>query len=87
VDPVEYLQQAEGDTRPGVTARSRYYQNGGQFTWAPCYVLGYLEEEDLFEIQWQRSGVIKTVKRLNLLFDQEDHEAFRTRLQVETPRT
>lgn len=43
VDPVEYLQQLEGDARPGVTARSRYYQNGGQFTWAPCYVLGYLE--------------------------------------------
>ena len=41
-DPEQFLQQAEGDTTgvPGAPARSRYYKNGGQFTWAPCYVLG-----------------------------------------------
>lgn len=51
---------------------------------APCYVLGYVEEEGVYEIVWKRSGAAKRVKRLNLLFDSEDQEAFRTRLQVAT---
>jgi hypothetical protein len=36
----------------------------------------------MFVIQWQRSGLVKKVKRLNLLFDDEDAHAFRTRVQV-----
>jgi hypothetical protein len=39
----------------------------------------------MFVIEWQRSGLLKKVKRLNLLFDDEDAQAFRTRVQVRTP--
>jgi hypothetical protein len=36
----------------------------------------------MYTIQWKRSGTTKQVKRLNLLFDAEDQDAFRTRLYV-----
>ena len=62
-------------------AVSRYFTGHGQFTWEPCWVTGYDESSDTYAIEWRVSpGVTKRVKRLNLIFDAEDPDAFRTRL-------
>ena len=62
-------------------AVSRYFTGHGQFTWEPCWVTGYDESSDTYAIEWRVSpGVTKRAKRLNLIFDAEDPDAFRTRL-------
>ena len=64
-------------------ASSRYFTGHGQFTWEPCWVTGYDESSDTYAIEWRVSpGVTKRVKRLNLIFDAEDPDAFRTRLNA-----
>ena len=64
-------------------ASSRYFTGHGQFTWEPCWVTGYDESSDTYAIEWRVSpGVTKRVRRLNLIFDAEDPDAFRTRLNA-----
>ena len=64
-------------------ALSRYFTGHGQFTWEPCWVTGYDESSDTYAIEWRVSpGVTKRAKRLNLIFDAEDPDAFRTRLNA-----
>ena len=64
-------------------ASSRYFTGHGQFTWEPCWVTGYDESSDTYAIEWRVSpGVTKRAKRLNLIFDAEDPDAFRTRLNA-----
>ena len=64
-------------------AVSRYFTGHGQFTWEPCWVTGYDESSDTYAIEWRVSpGVTKRVRRLNLIFDAEDPDAFRTRLNA-----
>ena len=64
-------------------ALSGYITGHGQFTWEPCWVTGYDESSDTYAIEWRVSpGVTKRVRRLNLIFDAEDPDAFRTRLNA-----
>ena len=80
-DLKECLVVPQGSREKHVTARSRYFTKHGQFAWRACYVLGYDEGSKTFEIEWVDSpGVKKRVRRLNLVFDHEDSDAFRTRL-------
>ena len=79
--PEEWLADAD-PSLPGVTARSRYYLPDGHFTWAPCYVVRYSRQEERYTIQWVSNGTQKKVKRLNLIFDSEDEQAFKQRLNI-----
>eukprot|EP00899_Mesostigma_viride_P002516 jgi/Mesvir1/12265/Mv00478-RA.2 len=67
---------------PGIPAKSRFYLSGGQFQWMPCYVIDYSAETDTYIIQWAKNGRKKFVKRLNVLFDHENLDSFRYRLQT-----
>ena len=68
-------------TNSHVSAVSRYFKEHGQFTWEPCFVTGYDEHTETYAIAWKRDPTVtKRVKRLNLIFDAEDANAFRTRL-------
>ena len=80
--PTEWL--ALGDVG-GAGARSRYFTKHGQFAWKPCLVTSYDEASRTYEIEWRETpGIKKRVRRLNLVFDAEDSDAFRTRLAAAT---
>ena len=70
------------DKSRGVPARSRFYTNDGQFTWAKCFVTGYSADTGLFSIRWVSNGKEKHVKRLNLMFGGESDKQFRYRLNT-----
>lgn len=48
--------------------------------WAPCTVLSYDRNTELFHIVWA-NGRSKHVKRLNLIYDDETPQAFRKRIR------
>ena len=80
--PAEWLALGGGG---GVGARSRYFTKHGQFAWKPCLVTSYDETSRTYEIEWRETpGIKKRVRRLNLVFDAEDSDAFRTRLAAAT---
>ena len=80
--PAEWLALGGAD---GVGARSRYFTKHGQFAWKPCLVTSYDETSRTYEIEWRETpGIKKRVRRLNLVFDAEDSDAFRTRLAAAT---
>ena len=81
--PKEWLAR-KGD-EGGVGARSRYFTKHGQFAWKPCLVTSYDEASRTYEIEWRDTpGIKKRVRRLNLVFDAENSDAFRTRLAAAT---
>lgn len=53
---------------------SRYINNKGFITWKKCEILSYCDEQMLFTIKWKDSGIIKKVKRLNLVYGKDDIE-------------
>lgn len=52
------------------------------FTDAPLMDAAHLRPEERFQIQWQESGKQKWVKRFNLLFEDENIEDFKSRIQA-----
>ncbi len=60
---------------------SRFYNNQGIFSWAPCTVREYDRERDMYLITWHSTGKPKWVKRLNLFFENESRIGFRFRLR------
>lgn len=78
IPPEQLILQEDG--QPGAAARSRYFTQDGQFTWAPCSVMAYDAHDNLFTIRWAESGVEKRVKRLNVIFDSEDAARFELRV-------
>ena len=60
---------------------SRFYNNQGTFSWAPCTVCEYDRERDMYLITWHSTGKPKWVKRLNLFFNNESRIGFRFRLR------
>eukprot|EP01012_Entosiphon_sulcatum_P008694 TRINITY_DN14772_c0_g1_i1.p1 TRINITY_DN14772_c0_g1~~TRINITY_DN14772_c0_g1_i1.p1 ORF type:complete len:4302 (+),score=681.03 TRINITY_DN14772_c0_g1_i1:35-12907(+) len=69
----------------GTPARSQFFVVGsndenGNITWAPCRVQEYNEEENSFLIRWESSAQLKWVKRLNLIFDDEDERLWHRRV-------
>ncbi|KAK9829119.1 hypothetical protein WJX72_004004 [[Myrmecia] bisecta] len=83
--PEERLRRAAADL-PGAPAHSRFYDTSGEFAWAPCHVLDYDRETDVYTIQWESTGKTKTVRRFNLLFDDENLPAFRARIKAASRR-
>lgn len=82
VSPSDRLAQVGADSAlPGVPAYSRWYNALGVFTWKQCYVTGYDQEHDTYTIQWKDSGKAKTVRRLNLLLDEESRAGFQFRVR------
>jgi len=78
--PQEWL--AMGEKTGGTPARSKYFIDGGSETQMPCRVIGYDEITRAFKIRWNHTGKEKFVKRLNLIFDQEDEHLWRERHDV-----
>ena len=90
--PLELFDDPELETRSpaewlalggpgGAGARSRYFTTHGPFVWKPCLVSSYDEASRTYEIEWRETpGIKKRVRRLNLVFDAEDSDAFRARL-------
>lgn len=70
------VQQAKKAGLPGVPACSMFFTTSNEYTWQRCYVLEYDPVEMSYHIQWVSTGRRKFVKRLNLVFDQEDHQDF-----------
>ncbi|CCW63595.1 unnamed protein product [Phytomonas sp. EM1] len=69
----------------GTPALSRYYSSMTKSTtWEACYVLKYNEDTKCFLVQWQE-GKTKWTRRLNIIFDGEDVDAWQQR--VEDART
>ena len=93
--PLEYFDSEEFDRTPeewiqlgvdkymgrGAAARSPYFHNR-EWHWAPCHVVGYDPETALYTIKFsQFENKTKTVKRLSILFDDEDEVKFRNRIK------
>eukprot|EP00906_Rhabdomonas_costata_P002297 RCo003671 len=65
----------------GTPALSKFHFDDSFSDWAPCRVLDYNDEKSEFLIQWNDNANQKWVKRLNLLFDDEDRDQWKKRLQ------
>lgn len=46
-----------------------------------CEVLGYDDKEELYDIKWLGNDQTKKVSRFNLIFNRENHEIFRKRIE------
>ena len=91
--PLELFDSTEGDLTPeqwlalgkgkygeaGLPAKALYYEKG-EWAWRPCRVRDYVEERGAWVISFEADGLQKEVKRLSLLFDDEDAERFARRL-------
>lgn len=52
---------------------SKWFENQKKkFIWEPCKIIEYDEKSQKFTIEWQRNGVRKQVRKLNLMFEDED---------------
>ncbi|KAG2430891.1 hypothetical protein HXX76_009864 [Chlamydomonas incerta] len=65
----------------GVPGFSRYFDTSGTFMWAPCVFTDYDRAQDMYHITWNTTGKTKWVKRLNLLFADENKSGFAFRLR------
>lgn len=79
--PEEWI--AQGQQNGGTKARSLFFVlKDSKYVWRPCIVKDYDLEKNLFLIEWTNedanfnSSNLKYVKRLNLLFDDEDEQVF-----------
>jgi len=67
----------------GTPAKAAFYGNK-EYHWAPCRVMDYDEQTQEFLIEFKEENgqtLQKTVKRLSLLFDDEDQDTFHARLE------
>ena len=91
--PLELFDNTEGDLTPdqwlalghgkygeaGLPAKALYYEKG-EWAWRVCRVREWVEERGVWLIQFDGDGLLKEVKRLSLLFDDEDGDRFARRL-------
>eukprot|EP00818_Percolomonas_sp_WS_P004771 CAMPEP_0117446884 /NCGR_PEP_ID=MMETSP0759-20121206/6580_1 /TAXON_ID=63605 /ORGANISM="Percolomonas cosmopolitus, Strain WS" /LENGTH=4305 /DNA_ID=CAMNT_0005239183 /DNA_START=148 /DNA_END=13065 /DNA_ORIENTATION=- len=93
--PQEWL--ALGQNHGGTRARSRYFNlKNEEYEWRACVVRDYDADKQLYLIEWvnkPNQSALKTsvptskmVKRLNLLFDEENEERFFERLRFAQAR-
>jgi len=69
-----------GDGAPVTRGAASPYFKNGTWEWRRCNVLAYLPGPALFDVQFVVSGRRKRVRRLNLMFDDEDSNRFKQRL-------
>ncbi|KAJ3178187.1 hypothetical protein HDU87_003739 [Geranomyces variabilis] len=84
--PWEWLDIGPTRGLPSTIAYSRYFRYTRETTyatwsWQRCSVLAYDAATSLYLIEWHPSGPQKLVKRLNLLFEDEDRERFYKRIE------
>ena len=96
--PLELFDNTEGDLTPaqwltlshskypgvGLPAKALFYDRG-EWAWRPCRVTGWEEERQVWLIRFEvGDGAVlaKEVKRLSLLFDDEDADRFARRLDA-----
>lgn len=79
--PYEWIQLGvDKYDEKGTPARSPFFYDR-KWSWMPCRVIGYDAETAMYTIRFPRYDKIKTVKRLSLLFDDEDEVKFRKRVK------
>ncbi|KRX00189.1 P-loop containing nucleoside triphosphate hydrolase [Pseudocohnilembus persalinus] len=82
IDPSISMQEAKQYSTDGnIWGESKWFANDGTFTWKKCLILGWLEEQSRFKIQWE-NGKTKLVSRVNLKFKYESKEKFDKKLQA-----
>eukprot|EP00667_Euglena_gracilis_P000033 EG_transcript_33 len=76
--PEEWV--AMGQDCGGTPARSKFHYDSEHADWAPCRVQDYNPTTGEFLIEWNDTRKQKWVRRLNLVFDDEDPELWQIRL-------
>lgn len=61
---------------------SKWVDSLGTESWKECMILDYNEKEDEFLIQWLSSNALKKVKRLNLIYQNENEQDFKNRVRI-----
>eukprot|EP01105_Mastigella_eilhardi_P025496 TRINITY_DN6953_c0_g1_i1.p1 TRINITY_DN6953_c0_g1~~TRINITY_DN6953_c0_g1_i1.p1 ORF type:complete len:4254 (+),score=1253.29 TRINITY_DN6953_c0_g1_i1:29-12763(+) len=61
-------------------ACSRFFEKDNSWKWAPCTVLSYDQQKEMYLVEWDENKRQKLVSRLNLRFDEENVETFNMRL-------
>ncbi|KAI8905239.1 hypothetical protein DFJ77DRAFT_551994 [Powellomyces hirtus] len=84
--PEEWLGIGAKRGLPATRAYSRYFkysdvEGEAAWAWLKCDVLEYDPEVQMYLIEWKPSGPRKQVKRLNLLFEDEDRDKFYDRIE------
>ncbi|KAJ3158327.1 hypothetical protein HDU86_003036, partial [Geranomyces michiganensis] len=84
--PSEWLDVGPGRGLPSTIGYSRYFRytsdtTTASWSWLRCSVLAYDPASNLYLIEWHPSGPQKLVKRLNLLFEDENRERFYRRIE------
>ncbi|CUG85918.1 dynein heavy chain, putative [Bodo saltans] len=64
----------------GTPARSKYHTESDGDVWTACRVTSYDETTNAFRITWNHNGKQKWVKRLNLIFEEEDELMWQERV-------
>jgi len=77
--PEEWV--ALGAATGGTPARSKFHVNEETADWARCLVMEYSEELNEFRVRWKDTDKEKWVKRLNIVFDEEDPQDWQLRLE------
>ncbi len=81
---LEWVLLSKNFSKRGPAAVSRFYaypESELEWRWLPCHVVDYDEKSEFYTIEWIDSKQQKQVKRLNLLFEEEDRERFFRRLE------
>ena len=60
--------------KKGARARAKFF-TGEQWEWLPCHVLAWNAETQLFTVAFSKTDV-KFLKRLSILFDEDDKVKF-----------
>lgn len=61
---------------------SKWVDSLGKESWKECVILDYIEKDEEFLIQWMSNNVLKKVKRLNLIYQNENEIDFKNRVEV-----
>ncbi|KNC98315.1 hypothetical protein, variant [Spizellomyces punctatus DAOM BR117] len=80
----EWLAMGRQSGHKGTPAFSRYFRHTDtetEWDWLECLVLDYDRETQRYLIEWLPSGPQKFVKRLNLVFKEENRELFYKRIE------
>lgn len=93
-----YDANPEHDLKKGpIRGFSRFYENGNELVWKECMVYQFIPSENSFIIQWPNTNIFKKVliknsfdfinstkkvKRLNLMFENENEDDFQNRLEM-----
>lgn len=80
----EWVLLSKNFNKKGAVAVSRFFsypESELEWKWAPCNVIDYDSKSDFYIIEWTETKQQKQVKRLNLLFEEENRERFFRRLE------